>query len=113
MSEVGPARAALMWDRIESLSLIFCGLALLYLVMRPGTETLLGRVFPWWLKAFLTSLLQAVCLSVILFGMLGVFSHSGVTLIGHYPIVFIVIAGIGTALLLWGNITNREYSSTL
>ena len=102
-----------MWYRIESLFLVFCGLALLYVVMKPGTETFLGRIFPWWFKAFLTSLLQALFLSVILFGILGVFARSGVNLIEHYPIAFVVISGIGTGLFLWGNTASGELSSPI
>jgi hypothetical protein len=79
--------------------------------MRPGTETFLGRIFPSWLKVFLTSLFQALFLAVALFGILGIFAHSGVNLIQHYPIGFATIAGAGTALFLWGNTAASQYSS--
>lgn len=102
-----------MLDRIESLSLVFCGLILFYVIMKPGTETFLGRILPSWLKVFLTSLFQALFLAVILFGILGLFAHSGVNLIPHYPIGFGVIAGIGTGLFLWGNTATNQFSSPL
>jgi hypothetical protein len=101
-----------MWDKIESLFLVCCGLVLFYAIMKPGTETFLGRVVPSWLKVFLTSLFQALFLAVTLFGILGLFAHSGVNLIPHYPIGFAVIAGIGTALFCWGNTAN-QFSSPL
>ena len=59
--------------RIESLFLVFCGLVLLILIMRPSAETLFGHIFPWWLKAFPTSFLQALFISLMLFGILGIF----------------------------------------
>lgn len=99
--------------RIESLFLVFCGLFLLYFVMKPRTESFLGRVFPFWLKAFLTSLFEALFLSLILFGILGVGAHSGVSLIQQYPISFIVISGIGTALFMKANIAPDEFSTAL
>jgi len=102
-----------MWDRIASLCLGFCGVVLFYGIMRPGTETFLGRIFPSWLKVFLTSLFQALFLAVTLFGILGLFAHSGVNLIQHYPIAFAMIAGIGTALFLWGNTATSQLSSSL
>lgn len=102
-----------MWYRVESLSLVFCGLILFYAVMKPGTETFLGRILPSWLKVFLTSLFQALFLAVILFGILGLFAHSGVNLIPRYPIGFAVIAGIGTVLFLWGNAAPSQFSSPL
>jgi len=97
--------------RIESLLLAFCGLVCFYVVMRPPTEIFLGQVFPGWLKAFLTSLLQALFLSVVLFGILGIFSKSGVHLIQHYPISFTVLLGIGTALFLWANVSGANSGS--
>jgi hypothetical protein len=102
-----------MWDRIASLALVFCGAVLFYGIMRPGTETFLGRVFPSWLKVFLTSLFQALFLAVCLFGILGVFAHSGVNLIQHYPIAFAMIAAIGTGLFLWGNTGTSQFSSSM
>jgi hypothetical protein len=102
-----------LWFRIESMFFAFCGLVLLCLVMMPRTEKFLGRIFPWWFKAFLTSLLQALSLSLILFGILGMFAQHGMNLIQRHPISFIVVSGIGTALFLWGNTTIRDYSSTL
>jgi hypothetical protein len=102
-----------MWDRIESLFLIFCGFVVLFIVMKPGTERFLARIFPRWLRAFLTSLIEALFLSLILFGILGVFDARGVNAILHRPISFIVVSGIGTALFLWLNTTKHEYSSTL
>jgi hypothetical protein len=102
-----------MWDRIESLFLIFCGLVVLFIVMRPGTETFLARIFPWWFRTFLTSLFEALFLSLILFGILGVIAARGVNAILHRPISFIVVSGIGTALFLWGNTTKHEDGSTI
>jgi hypothetical protein len=98
-----------MSGRIESLFLLFCGLLLLILVMRPRTEIFFGRIFPRWLFA----LLQALCVSLMLFGILGIVSKSRVHLIQHYPISFIVISGIGTALLLWGNRPESGLGSSL
>jgi hypothetical protein len=89
--------------RIESLFLVFSGVVLFILVMRPSTEIFFGRIFPRWLIAFLFALLQAVCVSLMLFGILGIVSKSGVHLIQHYPVSFVVISGIGTALSLWLN----------
>jgi hypothetical protein len=89
--------------RIESLVLAFCGLVLLILVMRPGTETFIGRIFPGWLKAPLTSSLQSLFVSLMLFGILGVFSRSGVHLIPRFPIVFLVVLVLGTIFFLWAN----------
>lgn len=102
-----------MWERIESLFFAFCGIVLLGVALAPGTERFLGRIFPWWFKAFLTSLLEALFLSLILFGILGIFAQHGMNLIQRHPISFIVVSGIGTVLLLWGNTTTREFSSTL
>jgi hypothetical protein len=95
-------------NRVESIFLVFCGLVLFYVVMKPSTETLLMRILPSWLKAFVTSLLQALLVSLVLFGILGIFSRSGVHLIQHYPISFIVISGIGTTFFFWGNFTESE-----
>ena len=102
-----------MWEKIESLFFVFCGLVLLGVVLTPGAERFLGRIFPWWFKTFLTSLLEALFLSLILFGILGIFAQHGVNLIQRHPISFVVVSGIGTALFLWGNTTIREYNSTL
>jgi len=102
-----------MWERIESLFFAFCGLVFLCVVMTPSTERFLGRIFPWWFKAFLTSVLAALFLSLILFGIFGIFAQHGMNLIQRHPISFIVVSGIGTALLLWGNTTIREYNSNL
>jgi hypothetical protein len=90
--------------RIQSLLLAFCGLGLFFIIMRPRTERFLERIVPLWVKALLTSLFEALFISVMLFGILGVFSKSGVHLIQHYPISFIVISAIGTALFLWANV---------
>ena len=102
-----------MWGRIESLFFAFCGLVLLCVVMTPRTEMFLGRIFPWWFKAFVSSLLQALSFSLVLFGILGIFAQHGQNLIQRHPLSFIVVSGIGTALFLWGNTTTREFSSTL
>jgi hypothetical protein len=99
--------------RIESLFFAFCGLVFLCVALNPGTETMLGRIFPWWFKAFLTSLFEALCLSLILFGILGIFAPHGVNVIQRHLISFIVVSGIGTALFLWANATTPEFSSTL
>lgn len=89
--------------RIESLFLGFSGLVLFILVMRPGTDRLFMRIFPWWLRAFLTSWLLALFVSVMLFGILGTFLGSGVHLIQQYPILFLVVWAIGTAVFFLGN----------
>jgi hypothetical protein len=94
--------------RIESLFFVFCGLALFYVAMKPSTEIFFMRILPSGLRVFVSSLLQALPVSLMLFGILGVFSKSGVRLIQHYPISFFVIVGIGTALFLWGNFTRTE-----
>jgi len=99
-----------MLHRIESLFLVFCGIALLYIVMKPGTETFLERIFPWSFRAFLMSLFEALPLSVILFGVLGLFAVSGVNLILHRPISFIVVLGIATAFFLWANTVPDEFA---
>jgi len=101
-----------MWYRIESLFFAFCGLVLLCIVMMPGTETFLRRIFPRWFHAFLTSLFEALFVSLILFGILGIFAPHGVSVIQSHPITFIVVSGIGTALFLWGNTTTPEFIST-
>ena len=97
-------------NRIASLFLVFCGFALLYVVMKPDTERFFERVFPWWFTAFLTSLFEALFLSLVLFGVLGVFAASGVNLIPRYPIAFIVVSGIATALFLRANTATGEFS---
>ena len=102
-----------MWEIIESLFFAFCGLLLFLVVMAPRTERFLGRIFPSWFKAILISLLEALILSLILFGILGIFAQHGQNLIQRHPISFIVVSGIGTALFLWGNNTKGEYNSTL
>jgi len=102
-----------MSHRIESLFLVFCGLFLLYVVMKPDTETFLQRTFPWSFRAFLMSLFEALPLSVILFGVLGLFAVSGVNLIPHRPISFVVVSGIATAFFLWANTDPDEFSSAL
>jgi len=99
-----------MLHRIESLFLVFCGIALLYIVMKPGTETFLERIFPWSFRAFLMSLFEALPLSVILFGVLGLFAVSGVNLILHRPISFIVVLGIATGFFLWANTLPDEFA---
>jgi hypothetical protein len=101
-----------MSGRIESLFLVFCGLVLLILVMKPTTETFFSRIFPRWFKAFLFALLQALFVSLMLFGILGIFSKRGVHLI-HHPILFMVVSGIGTALFLWGNFPGSGVGSSL
>ena len=107
----GPGRKS-MWDRIGSLFVAFAGIVLLYVVMRPGTESFLGRIL-WRFRAFVTSLLQALSFSAILFGVLGFFADSGVRSILHHPMSFLVLSGIGTALFLSTNIAPRESESTL
>jgi hypothetical protein len=102
-----------MSGRIESLVFAFCGLVLLFVVMTPRTESFVGRIFPRWFKAFLTPLLQALSVSLILFGILGIFAQHGQNLIQRHPISFIVVLGIGTALFLWLNNIKHDYSSTL
>jgi hypothetical protein len=91
------------------LCLAFCGLALLYIVMKPRTEKFLKRIFPWWFKAFLTSLFQALFISLILFGLLGVFAGVGVGLIPRYPIAFVVVSSIATVLFLRANTATTEF----
>lgn len=95
--------------RVASLCVAFCGIALLYVVMKPGTEKFLDRVFPWWFKAFLTSLFQALFLSLVLFGVLGVFAVTGVNLIPRYPVPFIVVSAIATVLFLRANTATTEF----
>ena len=102
-----------MWNRIESLYLIFCGLGLLLVVMFPGTEKFLGRVFPWWFNTFLTSLFEGLVISLILFGILGIIAPHGVNLMQRHLIEFIVIWGIGTALFLRWNSKPREFRTNL
>jgi hypothetical protein len=89
--------------RIESLFLAFSGLVLFIFVMRPGTDRFFMRIFPWWLRAFLTSLLLALFVSVMLFGILGTFLGSGVDLVQQYRILFLVVWVIGTTVFFWGN----------
>jgi hypothetical protein len=89
--------------RIESLFLAFCGLVLFTLVMRPATEKFLMSIFSWRFREFLTSLLLALFLSLMLFGILGIFSSRGVHLIPHYPILFSVVWGVGIVILSLGN----------
>jgi hypothetical protein len=101
-----------MWERIESLFFAFCGLVLLGVVLTPGTERFL-HIFPWRFRVFLISLLEALFLSLILFGILGIFAQHGENLIQRHPISFIVVLGIGTALFLWANATTDDYSFTL
>jgi hypothetical protein len=98
-------------NRLGSLLLAFCGLFFFYLIMKPRTETLLGRVLSSWGKAFLVSLFQALLISVILFGALGVFAVAGMSLIPRYPIWFVVISGIATVLFLRANTATNELSS--
>jgi hypothetical protein len=45
-----------MLHRIESLFLLFCGVGVLHVVMKPGTQIFLERIFPWSFRAFLMSL---------------------------------------------------------
>lgn len=89
--------------RIESLFVAFCGLILLTLVMRPATEKFFMRIFPWRLRALLTSFLQALFFSLMLFGIVGIFLRSGVFLIPHYPILFLVVWAIGIVIVSLGN----------
>lgn len=78
--------------------------------MKPSTEKFFERIFPWWFKAFLTSLFQALFISLTLFGVLGVFAAAGVNLIPRYPIAFAVVSAIATALFLRANTTTQEFS---
>jgi hypothetical protein len=96
-------------NRVASLCVAFCGLALLYVVMKPGTEKFLDHIFPWWFKAFLTSLFQALFISLTVFGVLGVFAAAGVNLIARYPISFVVVCALGTALFLRANTATAEF----
>ena len=102
-----------MWYRIGSLLVALSGIVLLYVVMRPGTESFLGRIFPRRLRAFVTSLFQAISFSAILFGVLGFFAEDGVKSILNHPMSFLVVSGIGTALFLSANIAPGEYESTV
>jgi hypothetical protein len=77
--------------------------------MKPRTEKFLERNFPWWLKAFLTSLFQALFISLTLFGVLGVFAAAGVNLIPRYPIAFVVVFAIATVLFLRANTATPEF----
>jgi len=96
-------------NRVASLCLAFCGLALLYAVMKPRTEKFLERIFPWWFKAFLTSLFQACFISLMLFGVLGVFAAAGVNLIPRYPVAFVAVCAIATVLFLRANTATPEF----
>jgi len=44
---------------------------------------------------------------------IGYFSRSGVHLIQHYPISFLVVSGLGTALFLWGNLPKSGLGSAV
>jgi hypothetical protein len=96
-------------NRVASLCLAVCGLVLLYAVMKPRTEQFLERMFTWWFKAFLTSLFQALFISLTLFGVLGVFAAAGVSLIPRYPIAFVVVSATATILFLRANTTATEF----
>jgi len=102
-----------MWYRIGSLFVAFSGIVLLYVVMRPSTESFLGRIFPRRFRAFVTSLFQAVSFSAILFGILGFFADDGVKSILHHPMSFLVVSGNGTVLFLSANSAPHEFESTL
>jgi hypothetical protein len=96
-----------MSRRIESLFLVFCGAAFLLIVMLPRTEALLQRIFPRSLNAFLMCLFQALPISLMLFGVWGIFAVSRVNLIPDHPISFIVVSGVICALFLWTNSADR------
>jgi hypothetical protein len=89
--------------RIESLVLVFCSLALLFIVLQPRTERLLEHIFPSSLKGFLMSLFEALSFSLMLFGVFGLLAKRGVNLVSRHPISFVVVSGIGTLLFLWAN----------
>lgn len=67
-----------MLYRIESLSFVFCGAALLFIVLQPGTERLLEGIFPLSVKGFVMSLFEALSFSLMLFGVFGILSIRGV-----------------------------------
>lgn len=92
-----------MLYRIESLSFVFCGAALLFIVLQPGTERLLEGIFPLSVKGFVMSLFEALSFSLMLFGVFGILSIRGVNLVSHHPISFIVVLGIATVVFLWAN----------
>ena len=100
-----------MRDTIGSFVALSAGIVLLVFVMRPGTESFLERIFPLRFRAFVTSLLEALSFSVILFGILG-FPESGMTLILNHLTSFIVVLGILMTMFLWANIGPREFSSS-
>ena len=102
-----------MWQRIGSLLVAFCGMAIFFVAMLPSTESFIARIFPLRLKVFVGSFLQALSVSMILFGILSFFAPSGVASILQHPISFIGVVGIVTALFYWGNIAPREVDSTL
>lgn len=105
--------AGSMWHRIASLLVGFCGLAIFFIVMLPSTESFFERIFPSRLSTFVRSFLQALSLSIILFGILGFFAPTGVISIVQHPISFIGVVGIATALFLWGNIALRKSDSPI
>ncbi len=102
-----------MWHRIGSLLVGFCGITIFFVIMLPNTESFFRRIFPWRLRVFIVSLVEALSLSAILFGTLGFFAPNGVISIVQHPISFISVLGIITALFLGGNIAPRDFSSTV
>ena len=86
-----------MWNTIGSFVVLSGGIALLVFVMRPGVESVFERMFPRRFKEFVTSLLEALSFSVILFGILG-FPDSVVTLILSHLTSFMVVFGILTTM---------------
>jgi hypothetical protein len=77
--------------------------------MKPRTEKFLERILPWWFRAFLISFFQALFISLTLFGVLGVFAVAGVNLIPRYPITFVAVSAVATALFWRANTTATEF----
>jgi hypothetical protein len=102
-----------MWHRIAALLVGFCGMVIFLVVMLPSTESFFERIFPSQLSTFVLSFLQALSLSIVLFGILGFFAPTGVMSILQHPISFIGVLGIGTAFFLWGNNARREVGPNL
>lgn len=90
---------------------IFLLMMLMNLVIMPPVERVLGRILPWWLKAFLTSVAQGLFAAILLFAGLGFFATSGQHLMRAHPVSFLVTTCVGTVLFLALNMKSSEFKS--
>jgi hypothetical protein len=102
-----------VWQLIKGVLVVFGLLVPLYMVVvfiiALPIERLIGRMLPWRVKWFLTSVVQGFLCSVIFFAVLGFFGASGMSRMQRHPVYFVFTIAVGTVAFLLLNLRLGEF----